>query len=354
MTVHKRTKRRKITSRVKAEWRDTLILLREFRWPLLAFLLLITGGGTLYHFLSKAAGEPTTNLIASMYHLLGLTFLQPLEPFPRKWYLEIFWFAAPLLGLGILAQGITEFSVMLFNRRTRGKEWQVAVASTFNQHVILVGLGHLGYRVAVNLTQMDQDVVVIETAPRLELASALQGLDIPLIHEDATHENALENAGIRKARSIILCTQNDSLNLQVALKARSINPAVNVIVRIFDVEFAQALQQQFGFQAVSATGLAAPAFAAAATGIDMTPPLTVGGKALSLARVKVTGGSVLAGKRVEEIEQHYNLSVVLLDRDHSSDLHPAGDRCLESGDTLAVLSGPTEIGLLMQDNQPAS
>lgn len=330
--------------------RDTYLLLREFRWPLLAFAFAVTGGGLLYHLLAAAAGEPVSNFIASMYHVLGLIFLQPLEEFPQAWYLEVFWFLAPLIGLSILAQGIAEFSVMLFNRSTRNKEWQVAVASTFNKHIILVGLGHLGFWVAQNLHQMDQEVVVIESAQRAELEHDLEGLDIPLIHEDATSIHALESAGIHKARSIILCTQNDSLNLQVALKARSLNPEVNVIVRIFDADFAQSLQQQFGFQAVSATRLAAPAFAAAATGIDMTRPIALGGTTLSLARIKIAQGSKLIGKSIEQVEQQFNLSVVLLDRNNSSDLHPAGDRCLESGDLIAVLCGPTEIGLLMQEN----
>lgn len=352
MIKYKRSRWKRYQSRFKAEWRDTFLLLREFGWPLLALGVLIFGGGALYYLLGQTAGEAPVNYFSALYHMLGLTFLQPLEPFPRTWYLEVFWFVAPLLGLGILAQGMAEFGVMLFNRRTRAKEWELAVASTFNNHVILVGLGHLGYKVAYNLRQMDMDVVVIEKTPREELSTAMHLLDVPIIHENAAGEAALEEAGARKARAIILCTQNDSLNLQVALKARSLNPKIEVIVRIFDPEFAQALQQQFGFRALSGTGLAAPAFAAAATGFDMTPPLSVGGTTLSLARLKVAGESTLVGKCVEDLEQQYNLSIVLLERDHKADLHPAGSRCLDAGDTIAVLSGPNEIAILMKDNRP--
>jgi len=245
---------------------------------------------------------------------------------------------------------VADFGVMFFNRRSRGKEWEVAVASTFNRHVIVIGLGHLGFRVASNLAQLDQEVVVIETAPRPDLAASLKKSGIPIIQADASHENTLCEAGVERARSIILCTQNDSLNLQVALKARSLNPKVDVILRIFDDGFARALHEQFGFTAMSATEIAAPAFTAAAAGMDMTPPITIGGEALCLARMKISGPSNLAGIRVGELEQRYDLSVVLMQRDGDEDLHPAGERNLQAGDMLAVLGAPDRIGSLMQDN----
>ena len=58
----------------------------------------------------------------------------------------------PIIGIGILAQGLADFGSAIFNRKTRNKEWEMAVASTLNKHTILVGLGHLGYRVALEIT----------------------------------------------------------------------------------------------------------------------------------------------------------------------------------------------------------
>ena len=90
-------------------------------------------------------------------------------------------------------------------------------------------------------------------------------MDIPIIQADGSQKSALEAAGINKATSIILCVQDDALNLKIALKARSLKPDIRVIIRIFDDDFAEALTKQFGFLALSDTGLAAPAFAASAT-----------------------------------------------------------------------------------------
>jgi Trk K+ transport system NAD-binding subunit len=226
----------------------------------------------------------------------------------------------------------------------------MSVASTYSNHMILVGLGHLGYRVVENLNQLDQEIVVIEKNPKAELSNSVRGWGIPVIEDDAARETTLEVAGIRKARAIILCTQNDSLNLQVAVKARSMNQTIHIVVRIFDEEFAQALQEQFGFTAMSATGMAAPAFAAAATGADVTRPIVVEGQALSLARMKIAPLSPLAGVTIGEMESTYDISVVLLRRQENHDLHPAAQRILEPDDVLAVLGGPAQISVLLKNN----
>jgi Trk K+ transport system NAD-binding subunit len=326
--------------------------LGKFGTPLLIFALAIFGGGIGYYFLSLNAGEPLGNLLESIYQVLSMTFFQNGGNFPHTWYLGIFYFIMPIIGLIILAQGVTEFSVMLFNRRARGKEWEVAVASTYNNHIILVGLGHLGFRVAQEIMNMDQDVVLIEANPKADLIASVKQMGIPVIQDDASLEITLESAGVQHARAIILCTQNDSLNLKVALKAQRLNPNIHVILRIFDDDFAHGLHEQFGYTAFSATGMAAPAFAAAASGVDMTRPITVEGQSMSLAHIKIDPGSLLNGRSVNEVEQKYNLSVVFIRRNSMSDFHPPADCCLSTQDELAVLGGPGEIRALASDNNP--
>jgi Trk K+ transport system NAD-binding subunit len=318
------------------------------------FALIILGSGIAYYFLSSKAGEPLGNLLESIYLVLSMAFLQNSSHFPHTWYLGIFYFIMPVVGVIILAQGVTEFSVMLFNRRARGKEWEIAVASTYNNHIILVGLGHLGFRVAEELINMEQDIVIIEANPKADLTATVKKMGIPVIQDDASHELTLESAGAQRARAIILCIQNDSLNLKIALKAQRLNPKIHVILRIFDDDFAQGLQEQFGYSAFSATGMAAPAFAAAASGVDMTRPITVEGQSMSLAHLKIEPESILNNQTVSEVEQKYRLSVVLIRRNSLSDFHPPAEYCLSVQDELAVLGGLNEIRTLAIDNHPSS
>ncbi len=335
----------------RASWRDTLLLLRDFRGPLFFFALLVIGGGLLYFNLALQAGEPLHSPVEGVYVALLMVFFQSGTTFPNTWYLQVFYFAMPLLGLGILAQGLTDFGVLFFNRKARSKEWEMAVASTFSNHIILVGLGHLGYRVVRNLYDLNQDVVVIELEPREDLVADLHARDIPVLQGDATREALLETAGVKRARVLILCTQNDNLNLQIAVKARSLNPGLQVVMRIFDDDFARALEKQFGFSALSATGMAAPVFASIAAGMDISHPITVEGQSFSLARLNVKPKSKLVNLSVSQIEQTYEVSVVLLRNASGRDFHPSGDKCLAANDVLAVLGGPEQINKLAQDNR---
>ncbi len=330
--------------------RETGVLLREFRLPVLIFAGAIVGLGLLYHFLAAQAGEPLNSVPEAIYLMLTLTFLQPSGNFPHAAILQVFYFLLPIIGVVTLAQGLADFGVMLFNRRARSKEWEVAVASTFHDHAVLVGLGHLGFRVVQKLHEMKEHVVVIEQNPDVDLFAAAQKLRIPIIQDDATRPIALENAGIPRARTIILCTQNDSINLQIALKARKLNPQIRVVIRIFDEDFAESLRDQFGFVALSGTGMAAPVFAAAVAGADVTHPISVEGQQLSLARLTIQPAAEFIGKSVGFVEDNYHLSMVLLRRDHHTEMHPTDDKLLEQGDVLAVLGGPEQISNLMHDN----
>lgn len=337
--------------KLKAGWRDTRILLGQFRRPLYIFIILIVGCGALYDRLSQLTATPTSSFLEGVYDVLTLVFLQPIEPFPDAWYLQLFYFILPVAGIGLLALGLAEFGILFFNRSARGKDWQMAVASTLSKHTIVVGLGHLGYRVVLHLHDLGNDVAVIELSSKPHLWVHLQKLGIPILEDDATRPDVLSAAGVRQAQTIILCTQNDSLNLEVALKARNLNPSIRVVIRIFDNDFAESLQKQFGFYALSATGMAAPLFAAAATNIDLTPPILVEGQPHILARLEVSEFSNLAGLSVSELEEKYHTSLIYLAQDGITMFHPEGSISVHKGASLALFGTPANINLVLNENR---
>jgi len=54
----------------RAVWRDTALLLRDFRAPLLLFAVVVVGGGWAYFYLAAQANEP----IASFGEAIHCTF----------------------------------------------------------------------------------------------------------------------------------------------------------------------------------------------------------------------------------------------------------------------------------------
>lgn len=334
-----------------AAWRDTIILLKEFRTPLALFTITVLVGAFVYISVAARVEEPVGGYTEAVYIALTSAFMQYGGDFPRNIYLQLFHIFMPVVGISALALGLADFGSLFFNRRARNKEWEMAVASTMKKHTVVVGLGHLGFRIVQKLHDIGRNVAVIELDPAADTFGIVQKMKIPVIQADATRPAVLEAANIKSAHTIILASQNDAMNLQIALKARSLNPKIQVVIRIFDQDFAHALQEQFGFTALSATEMAAPVFAAAAAGADMTNPISIEGQLLGLARLTISSKAPFARKTVGFVEDKYRLNLILLRHDHQSEMHPTDTRPLHTGDTLVVLGAPEQLRKLMQDNQ---
>jgi len=326
--------------RLAREVRDTLILLRQFRGALIAFSLTVVSGGWLYFVLAQFAGAPEPDSLAeSLYGALSMIFLQTAFDFPSEWFLQVFFFVMPVLGLFILGQGIADIGVLLFNRQARGEAWQVAVADTYSNHIVLVGLGHLGFRIARALNDLDEPFVCVEQNPEAELMSAVREWHVPIIQGDALKHNVLRQAGLERAHTIVLATSDDIMNLQIAIHARAINPRVRTIVRLFDDDFAREVMKSFGITAAfSASALAAPAFAAAAADIEVVQSVMLGDRVLSLSRFTLGPASRLIGQTVQSVEHELDLSVVLLKRGKEADLHPNDARQFVAGDEVTIFA----------------
>jgi Trk K+ transport system NAD-binding subunit len=321
--------------------RDAAVILREFQGSLLAFALTIALGGGMYFWLARqVAGEPEPNSYPeSMYAVLSMIFLQANFDFPDHWYLQAFFFLMPLVGLGILGRGVADIGVLLFNRQARGEVWQVAVAGTYSHHIVLVGLGHLGFRVARALHELGESFVCIEQDPGAELMSQVQAWHVPIIQGDALKHGVLQKAGLDRAHTIVLATSDDVMNLQIAIRARAIHPRVRTIVRLFDDDFSREVQSAFGItSAFSASALAAPTFAAAAADIEVVQSVALNGRVLNLSRFTLEAGCALIGQTVEMLEHDLDLSVVLLKRGKDADLHPDDARKLQANDEITIFA----------------
>ena len=100
-----------------------------------------------------------------------MIFFQPTLEFPRSSWLEFLYFVIPIVGLGVLADGVMRFGVMLFNKRARKEEWQVALASTFRHHVVVCGLGKVGFRAVRQILDFGAEDRGLNQRPPLQASS---------------------------------------------------------------------------------------------------------------------------------------------------------------------------------------
>lgn len=332
--------RRRISRLILAEIREVRLLLRRFRGALIAFVALIVGGAALYNLLTMMVGEPPMPLATTIYFMLELMVLEigP-ESFPSDLGRQLFFYVMPVLGLSTVVTGVVSFGTAVFNRSSRREEWEVALASTYNNHVILCGVGHLGMRVLRYLAALNFDVVAIEQradSPGVELARSLR---VPILIKNATQTETLLEAGIERADTLLVCTNNDMANIAITLRARELNRNMRIVVRMFDDTLASQMRQTLGVDAVySASNLAAPFFAGAATRTEVAQSFTVGQQEFSMARLEVCPGSPLAGNTIAGIEKDLTLDVVLHISQDQAHVHPDVNTVIQPGDQLVIFA----------------
>src|SRR5437773_6175670 len=128
-----------------------------------------------------------------------------------------------------------------------------------DQHYILCGLGHVGLRVLEHLRAAGAAVVVVDTFCKPG-DSRLNG--VRLVSGDCRKPEVLEEAGLARAKGVLIVTSNDLVNLSTVLLIRNLHPTVRVVVRMFN----QSLISRLGaavanVHALSTSGLAGPLLA---------------------------------------------------------------------------------------------
>lgn len=335
-------------------WRDTSALWREFRRPILMFLLATLGGGWLYGELMVVAGYPRVPFIDLPYMMVLLMILESFTDIPPEPYLIIFWYTMPLIALYVVGQGVTDFVRLFFNRGERRSAWEEAVASTYRNHVIVLGIGHVGTRVIRTLVDMGSEVVAIDNEPDSTVESTLAALRVPLIAGDGRSPATLEKAGLRHAQALIVCTANDFLNLEMCVRAREMNPTMRLVVRMWDTQLSNHLKHSLNAETISASDLSAPAFAGTAVGVDIAPMMHVRDTAYSLIRLQVEAGSFMDGRSINALEDENNMDIVMHERSETVEVHPAGNLAVRAGDTLVIFARHTQIMQIVARNRRTS
>jgi hypothetical protein len=126
-------------------------------------------------------------------------------------------------------------------------------------HVIIVGAGNIGLRVAELLAADGTRLVIIERSADNRNIAALRLAGHHTIIADATHRETLELAALERAALIVTVTEVDAINLQIALHAREMN--VPVIMRMASPELSALVSERGDGIAFSLIIEAAEAFA---------------------------------------------------------------------------------------------
>lgn len=327
---------KKISRFLLAQYRDLKILFHEFRWSLLAFAVVnLLGAFLLQSFYTL---EPL-DFSKAAYAVFNMIFFQQSLQFPPQWYLQLFFFCVPLIGLGVIVEGFVRFGALVLNKTHRGEAWFRVLAGTFENHIIVCGLGHVGCRIVEELIKLDEDLVAIEKDREGPFVDRFLKQGVPVLFGDAKNEPILEEAGISKAKAIVIATDNDLANLETAFNAKAANPGIRIVIRLFDPQLASKVQKAMNIDlAFSTSAIAAPVAAAATLEKGVLHSFYVGKELLHLTEVTVNRHSEWNGKTIGEMESATEVTVVVHQKQEGTDLHPSIHNVIQEGDRLVFLA----------------
>lgn len=217
-------------------------------------------------------------------------------------------------------------------------------------HVVVCGLGNIGFHVVEELLKRDERVVAIEQATDGRFLATARRLGVAVIVGDATVAEVLRQAHAATARAVMAVTNNELANLEIALLVREANPQQRVVLRMADPHLAQTLREAANIRlALSTSALAAPAFVAALFGDRVQNIFLVRGRVLAAVELLVQADDpLLNGQTVRALSVDYQLLPVALAGADGAPRSLPLDRRLGAGDRLTGIAALTDLARLLR------
>jgi Trk K+ transport system NAD-binding subunit len=197
--------------------------------------------------------------------------------------------------------------------------------------VVVIGAGKVGQAAAAALKRRG---VPVHAVDRTEAALAPMVAEVDAVFVgNAADRRLLERAGILQARSVVLTTNDDAMNIYLALYCRRLNPALRIVSRITHERNVEAIHRAGADFVLSYTTLGIEAVMSILHG---HPPVLLG-EGVELFTLRVP--SSLAGRTVGDsgIGSQTGLSVVALQQDHEMITTLTSETLLRQGADLLML-----------------
>lgn len=214
-------------------------------------------------------------------------------------------------------------------------------------HVVLAGLGRVGVQAAEELHHAGAPFVIVDPAePAVRLAEARGWL----VHQgDATEDEALEGAGIRHARGLIVTTDTDATNMYIVLSARVLNPSLVIVSRAMDEASVPKLVRAGANRAISPYAIGGHRLAhliMSPTVVDFfETALRRGHEALVIEDLALPPDSSAVGRTLGDLDvrRASGATVLAVIREGSHVASPADDFRLAAGDQMLALGTAEQL-----------
>lgn len=269
---------------------------------------------------------------ATLYAMYTQLF-QPMESFPGSPLARLIFWITPVVGTILIAEGVVKVGGEFLDPERRYTLWVRIMTGAMKNHVVVCGIGHVGYRVIEELRALGEEVAGIEREES-DFVSTLRRENVPVHRGDARRDDLLALTGIAHAKAVVCATNDDLANLEIALDAKRVNPKIRVIMRMFDQRLAGKVGGALELdQSFSTSALSAPVIALSARIQGVKGAYRLDDRTRVLCELPMPARWV--GRTVSQVEDERDLRVIRLKRAGKYQSAKSGAK-LEAEDRVVV------------------
>ncbi|TCL52679.1 voltage-gated potassium channel [Thermolongibacillus altinsuensis] len=265
---------------------------------------------------------------------------------PQTFYGKMFALLIIPIGISIVTYATGAVASMMiegeFSKTVRRRRMRKKIESLSN-HIIVCGFGRVGKQVVRELLKNGTDVVVERNIEHLEEMAD----QVLYIEGDATEDDVLLAAGIKRAAGLVAALPADADNVFISLTAKGLNRDIQVVARAERPETEEKLRRAGADKVINPSFLSGRRMA-----MTILKPVSVDyvdtifhehEEEFAVEEVKIAVNSSFVNRslRESEIRTRYGVTVVAIQRGRTIISNPSPDERLQVGD-LAIIFGKKE------------
>lgn len=219
-------------------------------------------------------------------------------------------------------------------------------------HIILCGFGRTGQAVHTHLERENQPFVVIESDP----AHLLLLNELKLLHVagDATHDDHLERAGIRRAKGLVAALGNDAENVYLVLSAKQLNPNLTIVSWATTPEAERKVLRAGADHTLSPYTLGGSRIAHLLLHphtVEFLDHAMSGGDAIRMGEIHIKPGSKAVGTSLMTLGVRRGLGVIVIGvrlADGKMEFNPPADRKFQPDEVLIGIGSAEQLNRLRE------
>jgi voltage-gated potassium channel len=312
--------------------------LKRLIWGIIALVVIIATGTVGYLLIEGWSFLDSLFMTITTITTVGYDEVHPLSDGGRIFssFLIVGGVGGALYALTAIVAYVVEgeFGTTLGRRQMKNK------IGKLKEHFIICGYGRVGQEIANVFTEEKVPFVVIDiNKDRIAYAEESNRL---YLFADATNDDVLREAGIERARGLVVAVDGDAESTYITLSARQLQPDLFIEARSTGSEAEAKLKRAGADRIISPNNIGARRMAMLAlrpSVVDFIDTVTYrSGRELQMENIAVNEDSALAGLAVEDARRRTRVNILAINKKSGRIVtNPIAEEKLETGDILIAM-----------------